>query len=693
MFNRIASLLLILFLSACGGGGGGGTSLYGTTTTTTTTTTSPTISVSLSNSTVTSASPATVSATVLSAAGAVIANQVVTFATTSSLGTFSSTTALTNSSGVASVVLYPTSSTTVGADTVTVSTTVGTTAISASTGFQLTATNVSISSFKSDIGTGTLSAYGQTTLTVVTSGAASGSSVGVTLSSACVTAGKATLSATSASTTTGTVTFAYQDAGCGATYTSDTLQATVTGSTTSTSLSMSIAAPTASSVTFVSASPSTIYLRGTGLTETSTVTFKVVDISGNALPNQPLSLVATTYTGGLTLDGVSTAITKTSDANGKVTVIVNSGTVPTPVRVKATLVSSAITTTSSNLTITVGLPSQVNFSLSQTTLNIEGMTIDGTSNTYKIIASDRMGNPVPAGTTINFIASGSQIAGSSQIALDSNGNAVATSTLLSSEYRPSDGRITVLAYALGEESFNDANGNNIYDSGEDFQDLGDVFLSSAYLPTFDSTIDQRIAYTLGSAAQTCVNASTTKLQLTVTTPSVTTFGGLNRCDGVWGQAYVRRAVQTVLSTSSARPLWPSAPSVTVTSGVCTTKTLKYDNAGDTAAFYDINGAAVYALGTAASGTFSIVVADANDVRLNPMAAGTVISVSATTGLTATVQSGTPVASTLEVTSTTIAYTFATGTTSGTITVSFKSPSGLTTPASINVIQSAGTVCP
>ena len=58
---------------------------------------------------------------------------------------------------------------------------------------------------------------------------------------------------------------------------------------------------------------------------------------------------------------------------------------------------------------TSGLPSQLNFSVSQATINIEGYKIQGTPNTYTVIASDRLGNPVPDGTAINFIAEGGQI--------------------------------------------------------------------------------------------------------------------------------------------------------------------------------------------------------------------------------------------------------------------------------------------
>ena len=37
------------------------------------------------------------------------------------------------------------------------------------------------------------------------------------------------------------------------------------------------------------------------------------------------------------------------------------------------------------------------------------------------------------------------------------------------------GRTTVLATAIGEESFTDTNGNGFYDSGEAFKDLGEPY--------------------------------------------------------------------------------------------------------------------------------------------------------------------------------------------------------------------------
>jgi Bacterial Ig-like domain (group 1) len=685
------------FLAACGGGGAdAGTSPFGSGSgngiggTNNGSTAAPTVALVLSSSTVTTAAPVTVTATVKDAAGSALPNQVVTFSTGLGYGVLSSPTALTNASGQAIVTLSPAASTTIGADTLTASVAVNAVTATATAGFQLTATDVTIASFTSDVGSGALSAYGQTALTVGVSGAAAGASVNIAVTSACVTSGKATISPASAKTTTGSATFIFKDTGgCGSTLTSDNLQATVTGASSSKSLALNLTSPVASSIAFVSASPETIYLRGSGFVATSQVTFKVVDVSNNALPGQSVAMAATTYTGGLTLDGVSTAVTKTSDSNGLVTVLINSGTVPTPVRVKATLVSSAVTTSSSNLSIAVGLPTQNAFSLSQRTLNIEGYDLDGTSNTYTVIASDRMGNPVPAGTSINFVSEGGQVVGVGQIALV-NGLASTTVNFQSASPRPANGRITVVAYALGEESFADTNGDNVYSPGEDFQDLGDVFISRTFSKTYDEANDQRIPQTISSGVA-CVNASSPLLATDRSVPSATTFGGAARCDGVWGQAFVRRATETVLSTSSARPLWLLDASTKLDSG-CRAVTLQGDTGADVT-LYAVGAGGLYGL-TAGGGTLSFLMSDANSVRLNPMAAGTTLAVTPSTNMTATVLAGSPVPSTNSATGASISYAFSTGTT-GTLTIKVTSPGGLTTsfPVAVSTSPTPGTACP
>ncbi len=529
-------------------------------------------------------------------------------------------------------------------------------------------------------------------MTATLAGTVPGASVTVNVSSTCVTAGKAKLSASSVTTTTTTAIFTYDDLGCGAGGNpTDSLQASVTGTASTSSITIPLSSPAVSSITFVSASPETIFLKGSGFAEQSVVTFKVVDGSGAGVPGQSVSMSATTYTGGLTLDGVSTPVVKNTDSNGNVTVLVNSGTVPTPVRVRATTQASAtstISTSSSALSIAVGLPTQNAFSLSQKTLNVEGFNIDGTTNTYTIIASDRMSNPVPDGTAINFVAEGGQIVGSSQISLSPQGIASTTVNFVSAGTRPADGRITVVAYALGEESFVDANGNNVFDSGEAFQDLGDVFVSRTYhFPAgFDAASDQRIPQTLTGAANPCVNISTATaasalLALDVSIPSAPSFGGANRCDGVWGQAFVRRAAETVLSTSGSDPVWESG---VVSNGGPVNLRDTSDPLVAPTTYYRVGGSTLSAMGP--KGSLFFLVRDMNPVRLNPVAAGTTITVEATTGLTVKVTGGSPVISTTEATLASISYEFAATTPDGRITLHIKSPSGLTSDIALDIIK-------
>jgi len=701
--NRVLRILWVslcsLVLVACGGGGGNaGTSTFGSGSGGGTggggtggTTLTHTVAVTLSNQTVTAAQPATVSAKVTASNGSVLANQVVTFGTAAGLGSFSAVSALTNDSGVATVTLTPTSSTAVGADTVIASATVGGTVITGSLGFQLTATNVTIASFTADIGTTNLGAYAQTLLTVTLAGTSPATPVNVTISSSCVTQGRATLTPDNVTTSTGTATFTYRDAGCGAFSLTDGLQASVTGTAATSTRSISLTAPTASSIAFVSATPTEIYLKGSGFTENSIVTFQVRDANGLGVPNQNVALEATTLAGGLLLDDGSVPVTKRTDSNGNVLVRINAGTVPTPVRVRATLTSANISTVSSSLAVAVGLPSQQNFSLSQGTFNIEGFNVDGATNTYMVIASDRLGNPVPEGTAINFVAEGGQVQAIRFTTL-ANGLASATANFQSSSPRPTDGRVSVLAYALGEESFLDTNGDNIYTTGEDHQDLGDIFLDRLFNGSFNGAEDQFISLSI-SGTDACRVATSPLLQLGIEAPTrvlSSTGVTLNTCVAGWGRAYVRKAIQTVFSTSEARLGWrinPDSRALSANGGTCASVNLidqvgttpyAVDDTATTVLFYLLgDGANVVLANMGKTGSLAFLVADANPVALNPAASGTTVSAASTTGLTATVQAPT-VPSTLTPSASSISYAFDDTTTSGTITLTVRSPRGLIT---------------
>jgi hypothetical protein len=674
----------------------------------------PSLSLALSTTSVSAASPANVTATLLDAQGKGVASQVVTFKVIRGLASTNIATALTNTNGVAVVVMSPTNASSAGADEITASVSYAGVALQQTQGFQVQATPVVLGALTADVAS--LSAYGQTTLKLAVTGVSVTSPVSISFTSSCVALGKATLSPATVTATSSPIAIQFRDNGCGALQLSDQIQAVVTSTGAVAILNLGITPPTTSSIAFIQASPEQIYLIGSGFAESSLITFQVNDLAGNPLPGQPVELRLQTGAGGVTMEGhgvesvnpVDPTIlpfTATSNALGQVSVRIKSGSVPTPVRVNARLKNdTSIATVSSNLSVAVGLPSQVNFSLSQGKKNIEGYSIDGTSNTYQIIAADRSGNPIPAGTSINFVTEGGQIEAIKQTALV-NGIARTVANLVSSDPRPVDGRITVTAYALGEESFIDLNGNNKYDGpgsadplvpagGEPFQDLGNVFKDRNFDGVFDPNVDEYISLTINND-KPCVLPP----PLMTLDPSVPTVP--KTCDGKWsgaGQVYVRRAAETVFSTSAARPLWAdtsglpaSCNKITMQVGPSPANLVQFTQAGSDSWY------------GSTSGLLSFIAADANpgsvalglSPRLNPMAAGTLISASTpTNGLTVTVGGGSPVPSTTEASPASIAYAFTPPASSGVIFVTFTSPSGFGTTIAVNVtVGTRPTACP
>ncbi len=691
------------------------------------------LALDLSSPTVTATAPSVVSVTLLDSNGKAVPSAVVSFSSMSGLGKFSSTGVLTDSAGKASVLLYPASST-AGADYVVASATVNGTPVTTNKGFQTNATSVAIQSLTSTA-TGRLSAYGQTSVSVTLSGTVPGTPVGLSVTSLCSAKNKASITPASTTTTNGTATFTYKDAQCGATDNSDKVTVTVDGTSTTASVDILLTQPKSNSIGFVSAAPEVIYLKGSGFGETSVVTFVVNDQVGNALPGQLVAMLPTTTVGGLSMveAPVGTPFVGKSDSSGRVGVHVNSGTIPTPARIKAALrpvpdplnpptppldpaecfltsfPADCIFTVSSNLSVAVGLPSQLNFSLSQKTLNIEGMDVDGTTNTYTVIASDRMGNPVPAGTTVNFVAEGSQIQAQGFTTMNA-GLASTTVNFQSSQPKPKDGRITVLAYALGEESFIDGNGNNLWEAGEPYQDLGAVFLSRKFSGTFNAGESDQFIKGDGTAA--CDAPTNPLLNLG---PSIPSKGDACNSSKVWtNTGYVRRATETVLSTSGSRLLWESiSPNAGILDNGCllvNDPTLKGDvqtgtivksddgfnisNGGvaPTQKYWLVGAGVLYGMPT--QGSLSFLVADANSFRLNPMPAGTTITASATQGISVSVGGGSPVANTSEALRGSVGFKF-TEASSGTIFINTTSPRGVGTSYSLNVDTAqlpVGTAC-
>ncbi len=318
------------------------------------------------------------------------------------------------------------------------------------------------------VGVSALSAGGSTSVTanlVDGNGSAYQDSVSVEFSSSCAAAGTATLT-TPVVTATGTAISTYTATGCAG---GDTITATAApGSTVlSASVTVTVQAAVVGSLQFESATPSDIGIKGFGLTESSAVQFKVLDTQGNPAAGQDVSFALNTTIGGITI----APDTATSDANGFVTTFVTSGTVSTSVRVTATLVSNpAINTQSDSLVISTGIADQNSFSLSASIANPEGWSIDNNQVELLILAADHFNNPVPDGTAIFFTSEGGQVDSSCQTETGQ-----CTVTWRSSDPRPADGRVTILATAIGEETFVDLNGNNVLDDSDNYSDRPEAF--------------------------------------------------------------------------------------------------------------------------------------------------------------------------------------------------------------------------
>lgn len=416
---------------------------------------------------ISSGNPARVTATLRQTSGAPSVGTVVTFTTDALLAVFSPAngTALTDTNGVASVLLSAASLTASGATVATASAQVGSgtggAPAAASVGYVVGAANVSIGPV--NIQTPLLSAFGTTglSITVFAAGVPSTTPLTVNFTSACAANGRAALTASSV-TINGTASATYRDIGCGST---DTITATVSGLALSATGTISVSAPTVGSIQFVSARPTSIALRGTGgagRQETSLVSFRVVDVAGNPVGGRTVNFALNTTVGGITLTPASAV---SDSSTGIVVTNVQAGTVATPVRVTATTTSGSqtLSTQSDQLTISTGVPSQGGFSLSVSTFNIEGGEIDGITTQITARLADRFSNPVPDGTAVNFVAAGGSIVSSCTTVVG-----LCSVTLTSQNFRRANGRIAVLAYAIGEESFTDLNGNGWYDAGELF---------------------------------------------------------------------------------------------------------------------------------------------------------------------------------------------------------------------------------
>lgn len=289
-------------------------------------------------------------------------------------------------------------------------------------------------------------------------------SISINFSSNCVVSGLASLTET-LSTVNGQVSNTFIDSGCGGNSgTTDQITATVTLSDATVIqaiASLEVMPVAIGSISFSDLTSHQIVMFDTSdntNNATTTATFVVKSDSDIPISGQEVSFSLTTEAGSLSLNKTIA----TSNSDGEVKVTLTAGTAPTLVRVIASVAGlngETITSQSDQISVTTGLPTQRAFSLATDTYNPEGWSFDGEVASLTARLSDTFGNPVPDGTAILFSAEGGQI--ESQC-LTSEGACSVTWT--SANPRPDDGRVTIVAYAIGHESFIDSNGNNVFDA-------------------------------------------------------------------------------------------------------------------------------------------------------------------------------------------------------------------------------------
>ncbi|HEX7762523.1 MAG TPA: hypothetical protein VF433_02780, partial [Cellvibrio sp.] len=284
----------------------------------------------------------------------------------------------------------------------------------------------------------------------------------VTFNSRCLAAGEATL--TSGATTTNKVSTDIGQAGI--TYTAkgcvgnDEVTATAVIGTTAkvARVTIVVAQDTVQSIRFVDATPDKIFLKDSGGAQTSVVRFLVLGNAGAPIKNIPLNFALSTQVGGIAL----TTASATTDSTGHASTVVQAGTIPTAVEVIATETTSGVTARSNKLSIGTGMPDQNSMSISASRFNPPGWDYNGETVSISVYLADADNNPPPDGTSVQFITEGGTI---DPNCTTTNGTCVVT--WKSTTPRPSNGRVTILATTVGNESFEDVDGDGVYTFGKD----------------------------------------------------------------------------------------------------------------------------------------------------------------------------------------------------------------------------------
>ncbi len=470
--------------------------------------------------------PGRARATVL-ANGSPVPNRVVTFSASLGVLSPSSGTALTDAQGVAEIILEAGEEE--GAGILTADVEAGEEVISRQMGFRTLGGGQDDSGGEQGtdvrIGSGNGGAFQDGVLTLTSAQLGVGSSMSiaanlveapdndpwsgfatVNFSSGCASSGKASFDPASTTAVGGSAVVSYQpENGCE----SDIITASVTIDgeiKTAVSDALTVIQSPPNSIEFLGAEPKVIGLRGSaqvGAPESSTLRFRVKNSNGEPVSaGEVVDFAVVADSGGF---GITSDDSASTNSEGIASVTVRSGTVPFVGSVRAQLRDNADINATGSVSVQSGVVTQDRFSIAVETLNPPAGSHLGAQVEATVRAADRFGNWAPNGTRINFTTELGDIEGSCEI---QDGTCSVTWTSSAEQqinYDPDRatrtcfsegasarsrqgltggvactendrfGRTTITAWAVGEESFDDLNGNNIFDQGEQWVALPEAF--------------------------------------------------------------------------------------------------------------------------------------------------------------------------------------------------------------------------
>lgn len=310
-----------------------------------------------------------------------------------------------------------------------------------------------------------------------------------------------------ASTTTGKAQATFTAGSTAGTATVNITSGSASGSVDITVLPVS----TGGSIQFVSAEPTVIAVKGSGGQETSTITFKVTDSNGDPVADGTQVSFSIVGPGG----GEAVSPSTVSTVSGDAITILFSGSKAGPVTIIATATIDpgpppvVISASSTNVSIGGAVPDYDHLSVATNTFNLPGLSCYGERGTITAFVADKFGNPVPENTTVSFFTEAGAIItsgltnayGEATAEIQTQGPApkdVKPSSFYEYEFpvtrperswdddlftpkvvrNPRDGVLTIIVMTLGQEGFDDKNGNGIHDTGESWTDLSEPFIDA-----------------------------------------------------------------------------------------------------------------------------------------------------------------------------------------------------------------------